>query len=392
MDKRKPRADGLYQVKVYLGKVDGKVKYKYVYGATQEEAEDKARDVKAKMKKGLDVTAERESFGIWAGRWLRLKKMDVGPSQYRCCEGFLKHFDSINSLPISKVSANDVQEIIIDLAEHNPTTGKPTSKRTLNAIKNAAGQIIQLAVDNRAIDYNPIVAVRVPRGAPQEARRALTDQEQSWITETNHPMQIAAMIMLFSGLRRGEVVALSWDDIDLDARTISVNKSADMSANKTIIKRGAKTKAGCRVVDIPQRLVDYLSNIEKERPLVCPGKNGGIYTGAYWRTSWDSYILHLDMLHGSYGRKHRFDPRFKGVSIEPITPHMLRHTFCTMLYFAGVDVLTAQQQMGHADARTTLGIYTHLDVTYKRRQMNKLDDYINSAYIGCSEKPVTVES
>ena len=57
---------------------------------------------------------------------------------------------------------------------------------------------------------------------------------------------------------------------------------------------------------------------------------------------------------------------------------MLRHTFCTMLYFAGVDVLTAQQQMGHSDAKTTLGIYTHLDSIHKRKQMSKLDDYLEN--------------
>jgi integrase len=56
-----------------------------------------------------------------------------------------------------------------------------------------------------------------------------------------------------------------------------------------------------------------------------------------------------------------------------------RHTFCTLLYLAGVDVLTAMKQMGHADIKTTMQIYTHLDAKYQRKAMNKLDDYLNNA-------------
>ncbi|MDR2571583.1 MAG: tyrosine-type recombinase/integrase [Oscillospiraceae bacterium] len=64
--------------------------------------------------------------------------------------------------------------------------------------------------------------------------------------------------------------------------------------------------------------------------------------------------------------------------IPRITPHWLRHTYATMLYFAGVDVLTAKEQLGHTDAQTTLGIYTHLDKTHKRKAMSKLDEYLSS--------------
>jgi len=396
--KRTPRADGLFRVKIYLGRVEGKPKYKYVYGATQPEAELKADDARARMRRGLDVSAEREPFSIWADRWLRLKRADVGSSQYMCCQIYLKHLSPLNGIPISKITAYDIQEIIIELAEKNPRTGKPTAKKTLNDIKNTARQVLQLAVDNRVIDYNPAQAVRVPKNAPKSERRALTEQEQQWIVSTPHRMQTAAMVMMYSGLRRGELIPLLWQDIDLDARTISVNKSVNLSRGKPILKDGAKTKAGVRVVDIPLALADYLRGIDNSNTLVCPSLSGGMYTADSWRSSWDSYLVELDMLHAGPARKNlktgsavgstnpampperksKYDPRFEGISIEPITPHMLRHTFCTLLYHAGVDVLTAQKQMGHADAKTTLGVYTHLDSKHKRQQITKLDDYLES--------------
>lgn len=63
------------------------------------------------------------------------------------------------------------------------------------------------------------------------------------------------------------------------------------------------------------------------------------------------------------------------MTIPPITAHGLRHTFATMLYLAGVDILTAKDQLGHADIKTTLEIYTHLDKIYKKKNISELDDY-----------------
>jgi len=377
MGKLTPRADGLYRIGIYLGKANGKPKYKYVYGATQKEAEQKASDVRARMKKGL-TTNRGESFGVWAQRWLRLKKADVGNSMYQTYSGYVKRLADLEHIPISKVQAYDIQQIISELAQKNPRTNKPTAKKTLTDIRNTAAQIFQLAIENRATEYNPANAVRIPKSAPKAVRRALTEEEKQWIITTPHHMQTAAMIMLFAGLRRGEVIALQWDDIDLENRHIAVNKSVDLSAGKPVVKQ-TKTRTGMRVVDIPRQLVNYLAKQAQEHKLVCPSVSGKMYTVNAWKSSWESYMLQIDMLFGGQPlRKSKFDPRFKGVTIAPLTPHMFRHTYCTMLYFAGVDVLTAQQQMGHADAKTTLNIYTHLDAKHKRRAMAKLDEYLEN--------------
>jgi site-specific recombinase XerD len=69
------------------------------------------------------------------------------------------------------------------------------------------------------------------------------------------------------------------------------------------------------------------------------------------------------------------------MTIPPITAHWLRHTFATLLYLSGVDVLTAKEQLGHADVKTTLQIYTHLDKIYKDKNMEKLDEILKSQEI-----------
>jgi integrase len=181
------------------------------------------------------------------------------------------------------------------------------------------------------------------------------------------------MIMMYAGLRRGELIPLTWNDIDADARTISVTKSIEMIGGKPAIKAGAKTAAGVRVVDIPQKLVEFLKAEKRDGFYVCANAKGAVHTTSSWERMWGSYLADLNIRYGDFGPfvkkpKSKFDPAGVPSVIPKITLHWLRHTFCTLLYFAGVDVLTAMKQMGHSDRKTTMQIYTHLDAKYQRAE------------------------
>ena len=84
----------------------------------------------------------------------------------------------------------------------------------------------------------------------------------------------------------------------------------------------------------------------------------------------------LNAKYGYRGEESKKRPGGLSMRIEPFTPHQLRHTFCTLMYFAGVDVLTARDQMGHKDISVTLGIYTSLDKKFKKKKINRLDSYL----------------
>lgn len=390
------RADGRIPVQVYLGTVDGKRKYKTVYGKTQKEADEKALQVKLAMKKGLDVTAEHDTFGEWAERWLKLKLGSVSASQYETYKSAIDHLNSsLKDAPLIKIRACDVQDVVSDLAKYNENSGGPAAQRTLLLIRSAASQVFRLAIDNRIIEYDPAGAVKIPAGAPQEHRRALTDKEQQWIIDTPHRAQRGAMIMMYAGLRRGELIPLTWGDIDLQGKTISINKSVEMIGAKVHLKDTAKTLYSIRMIDIPQRLVNFL---KKEKPidakdsdLICTAANGKMLTKTSWRTMWDSYLAELNIKYGDFtdyckATKKKWPesvhrPEKLPMMIPPFTAHWLRHTFATLLYMAGVDVLTAKEQLGHADIKTTLAIYTHLDKKFKRKSMGKLNRYLNASHM-----------
>lgn len=387
-NKNSKRSDGRLQSKVYLGVVDGKAKYKYVYAATQKELNAKIDEVKLQLGKGLDVSAQRDTFGEWAQRWLKLKKTEVSEHRYYIYQCRINNLSDLEFLEIPKIRSMDIQEIIIELAEDY-------SKSTLKEIKSTAHQVLQLAVDNRVIDYNPASAVKIPniKSEPKEERRALTPEEQQWITNTPHRAQTAAMIMMYAGLRRGEVVPLLWTDIDLNNGTISVTKSMARSGNNWKMKKGAKTEAGVRTVYIPKILIEYLKNVDRQGNfLVCPDTSGHMMSLSAWNRLWDSYISELNFRYGDFDSligfkkpKSRFAPVKIPTVIPSITPHWLRHTFITSMYLAGVDVLTAKEQAGHADINTTMAIYTHLDAIHKTKQIDKLNEYYG-CQMGVSDK------
>ena len=124
-------------------------------------------------------------------------------------------------------------------------------------------------------------------------------------------------------------------------------------------------------------------------------------SGSSWRKLWNSYLKELNFRFGDFdgilitdskGSLKEFKkpqslnaPEKIPMVIPQITAHWLRHTFITNMYLAGVDVMTAKEQAGHADITTTMEIYTHLNAEHKEEQMDKLNDYYNRLWVsdGC---------
>lgn len=382
MAKAKKRKDGRYMTQIYLGRgEDGKKKFKTVYASNLTELKEKETQVRHELGKGLDLISGRDSFAQWADDWFRIKQSehisDKQLDHYRCAKEWWKTW--LDGMEISQVRADDIERGLLKLV------GDELSIRTIGFYRSTIRQIMERAAD-RVIAYNPERKVKLSSrvGAPSESRRALTAEEQQWIWDTPHRGQPVAIIMMLSGLRRGELAALTWNDIDTKARQITVNKAVEYLADRTPrVKAAAKSDAGMRVVDIPSKLCTYLDSLPKDSTLVVHTEQGTLMTESAWTKLWNSYMRLLNIKYGSGILKHQDNPTRPGpktyeMTIPPITMHWLRHTFCTLMYLAGVDVITASKQMGHADVATTLRIYTHLDAQYKRKSIDKLDLYLAS--------------
>lgn len=413
MAKIKKRKDGRYSRKIYVGKkhakdVDGKPRfdaegnpvmikdYVSVYGHSPKEVDDAYMQLKVDMGKGVDIKAANDSFALWAERFISNKEAQgMSPGHITSLKGSRKHLAPLDAIPISKIAIGDIQSIIDKLAQYHPKDpakpwgdmAQPLSKRTLLGIKQTAEQILKLAVASRVITYNPAEYVIVPKNATTTKRDAITEQQQQWIRDTEHRAKRAAMIMLYAGLRRGELLALTWADINLANRTLDVNKTVMYTGNQPILKHGAKTQSSVRTVKIPKILNAYLS-AEKGKDnciYVIHTQDGKLMSQSAWKRLWESYMAELNFKYGftsaekeSKNITSRLNPHGLEMRIDTFTAHQLRHTCCTNMYFAGVDMLVASKQLGHSSVQTTWQIYTHLDEKHGDKSMDKLDKYLGA--------------
>lgn len=362
-----------YSTTVYIGTVNGKKKYKHIRANSQRELKQKAAGLKTEINNGKDVYS-KAVFGVWADKWINeRKKNTVSSGTLTQYEAAIKHLNRrYQYVEFKNITLSDFQLFLNGIAENNPTTNKPTSKKTLESIKKVAASIFRYARSNNIAGVPDFFReVSIDKNAPQEKRRALTEAEQNRIIVTPHTAQLPAMIMLFAGLRRGECLALRWIDIDLEKARIKVRQTLNFENNQPIIKTGGKSDNAIRTVSIPPILVNYLKNIRfglKVIPeYVCLSPSGKLYSAISWRNTWDRY---LKTINKKYAYTKEQLSRFKVTDtipllIERITPHYLRHTFATLLYLQNVSPVTAKEMLGHADIQTTINIYTDLKTFYK---------------------------
>lgn len=350
--KRKPRADGRYQAKIMTGTVDGKQKYKYVYAKTKKELEDKLAVLRVEIGKGADLT-QPMSLSFWIDRWLQRSAQNQTEEWHATCAARAEYWKSrIGKMEIDKITTADLEDVLLILAKRNPCTGKPSGKKTLTEYASIIRRVFALAVQNRALTFDPTQYMSVQKDAPRSRREALTEAQIAAIHATHHECRLPCLIMIYTGLRLGELAALTWSDIDLNNGIILVSKSYNF---KTRTVKQPKTAAGNRTVPIPAILLPELRSASRTSLLVCPRADGSVYTRCAWEYALECYSRQL------------------GFTVKA---HNLRHTYCTILFEAGVDVLTAQHLMGHADSSTTMGIYTHLRDLKKAASIAKLDAYL----------------
>ena len=374
------RADGRYMVKVYIGMKDGKKQYKYVYGKTQKEANIKAEELKVSLRKGMDISSSNDSFKTWANYWLTSKKHEVSEERNKTLVSRSSIWiDAIGNAQITQIKPFELQSILFSIAAKNPYTGQPMAKKTIRGYVQVINAIFEFAMDNRVIDYNPASKLKAPQGAVTSQRRALTEIERARVMEFEHRAKPSAMLMMLSGLRRGEATALQWNDIDFTNNKISVTKSFNFKIMDFKPPKNGKS----RVVSVPQVLIDYLKTLPRVSPFVLTNAKGQMMTDDSWRRLYQSYMHDINIEYGFNGKApNKFSPIKIPMVITPFTPHELRHTFCTIMYEAGIDALTAKEQMGHSDIKTTLSIYTHLSQQHKENEVNKLDAFLQKGSQG----------
>jgi integrase len=205
------------------------------------------------------------------------------------------------------------------------------------------------------IATNPVAAAEPPRVEHAEIVILLPDQIGIVLRALRgRSLYGVAVIALATGMRRGEIVALRWGDIDLDGGKVRVERSLEQS-NAGLAFKEPKTKAGRRVVSIPSSVVGELRNHwreQQERRLALGIGKAGHEDLVFPR--WDGSPWPPDRLSSTWART------VLVLKLPKVTFHALRHTHVSQLIAAGLDVVTVSRRIGHSSPTVTLSVYAHL--------------------------------
>ncbi len=312
----------------------------------------------------MEILDENSKFEMWSNQWAEYKLFGASYTYTHDIQSKVCHINNyVGNIIVQDVKPMHLNNMVIEMAKQNPNTHKPSSKKLLKEIKCVAVAIFEYIIENSNIKSNPATKITIPKNTKKSVRRSLTKEEQNVVLNIQHKCHIASLIMMLCGLRTGELIPLRWEDVDIDNKTISINKSVyRISANKYGVKSGTKN-GNSRIVPIPDNLLLLLKEAKesaKYEYITYKRVDGSMHTPSSWRRLWESYLNKTKIA---------------------ITPHMLRHTYATLLYSAGVDVLTASKLMGHSDIDVTLRIYTHLERNTAQLSINKLNEYMVKEFI-----------
>jgi integrase len=370
--KYKKRPDGFYQRSITIGrKPNGSPFRKTIYAKTIKGLEQKVAEYQRQLRHGTLSSNEMMTFGELAEVWIREYKPSISNSTRAMYINILNThlLPKLSIYRLKDLKPYHLQSIINRLVE----SGKAES--TLKKVKLTAVQILSVAMDNDVIYRNVFTKVSIP-SIEANKRRPLTDEEIRLIktTSAGHKMGVPALLLLYSGLRRGELIALTWTDINFKTQSITVNKSAVFVANQAEVKR-PKSRAGIRTIPIPDTIIDVLKQAKKmtNSAMVCPSADGSMMTKTAFTKAWKSYMHFLNI---SAGGKDASRSRPKLIVIDNITPHMFRHTYATILYNADVDLKSAQRFLGHSDINVTLKTYTHLSEQKEQEAIASLNKHL----------------
>ena len=199
--------------------------------------------------------------------------------------------------------------------------------------------------------------------------------------------------MYYTGLSRGEALALTVNNVDFNAKKLRINKSLDIGDNTPQVK-DTKTKAGVREIPMPDtlcgELMGYVKNLKSI--YLFPNKNGELSSRSSFRRMLDRIMRKTKET--AERIKSDFDNDVMSGTedfVVSFTPHTFRHTYATNLYYAGIDVKKSQYYLGHSTIEMTLKIYTHLDNTRNEKEYtDKLNKFFSQSKISQNRKIVKI--
>ena len=367
---------------------DGRYQYRYndafgarktVYANGLNELRDLEKRIEKDIGDGIDYSKGQMTVYELVERYLSLKQgvrynTRIG---YNFVSNILGK-EPFSRLKVSNVKVSDAQKWIIKM--YNDGKGYSTLSSICGVVKPA----FQMACNEDVIRKNPFdfkITDVVPNNSKK--REALTEGEQiEWLSFIKNDKTYCKyydefVVLLNTGMRVSEFCGLTSKDLDFNNRKINVDHQLVRERNGKYYVEKTKTQAGCRFIPMTNEVFQSLKRIIENRPKlkIEPFVDG--YTGFILvdKNGNPKIALHIENeIRWSLKKYKKLFPNKPPIIV---TPHVLRHTFCTNMINAGMDAKKLQYLMGHSDVSTTLNIYTHMGYEKASEQMLKIYENAN---------------
>ncbi len=374
---KKKNGEKAWYFKTYLGidPLTGKKKYTTKRGfRTQKEAKTALSRLELELQKTGMPTSTNTTFKEAAELWLESYKKTVKESSYsRTKIIFNKHiYPKFGNIKLSKINTAYCQKVVNDWSE------KGTSKQYPLFI-NYMNKVFKYAINIGLTSDNPTLNLLIPK--PQiktEKKLKLYTKEQLelFLNEVSQEQNLyfknrdytLFRLLAFSGCRIGEILALTWDNINFKTNEMAIKKTVARS-DKYYISETPKTKKSNRIIYLDEKTIKQLK---------------------FWKLEQRKYLFQLGFTKANYlftndennftinqAVAERYNVYRERAGLPYIGLHGFRHTHASMLYEAGADHKEVQERMGHANIKTTMDTYTHITNSKKEETTQKLTNYIN---------------
>lgn len=356
------RKDGRWEARFIKFRQSGKAVYGYAYGRSYSEVKKKRAEAMTALKKSenpINPSTQptlRKISALWLDSLRTTRKAST----------IVKYSNQLNKHILSAFGDQCLSEIsneaIINFSNQLLISDKELSAKTASDIVSRMKSIRKYAlIHGYDVGFVP-ECITIPQ--KQESIRVLSIEEENTLLSflRNHPdlTSLGILICLFTGLRIGELCALTWNNISLENRKLNVSRTMQRLQNldkdaptKTYISIDEpKSKCSIRTIPIPDNIMDDLRHYYTDGAFVLTGSKL-------------SYVEPRTM-------ENRFKSILNKCGIEDANFHTLRHSFATRCVEVGFDIKSLSEILGHSNVNITLNLYVHPTMELKRKNMDKL--------------------
>lgn len=369
------RKDGRWEARYTVGRDPGTGKQiqRSVYGATQQEVRKKLAQATTALDSGTYKEPCKMTVGEWLDVWARDYLGGVKPFTVVSYTGHIKNHikPALGSVRLEALNAHAIQRLYNDLSSgQDGKTG--LSPKTVKNIHGVLHKALQQAVKVGYIRFNPADACELPRVVRKELKPLDEEESKAFLKAIQgHRFEILYTVTLFTGMREGEALGLTWDCVDFERGTLLINKQLQREKKKNAQYLLVPTKNGKSRTITPAPWVMKLLRTQRARQA-----EQQLRAGPLWE---DSGLVFTNAL-GDHLAEYLVYRDFKKLAASIGCPdarfHDLRHSYAVAAIRSGDDIKTVQGNLGHATAAFTLDVYGHVTDQMKKDSAARMETYI----------------